>query len=115
MNTPLFDAALRSLPSYEGYYGDPPVNEEQYNALVWTQEWDKPTWANMLVLMENVQKENCKKLAKEKLAASDWSVLPDVNISNKSDFESYRATLRGLIINPVIDPVWPTEPQPVWV
>ena len=56
----------------------------------------------------------CKAEAKTRIAASDWAVLPDVGLANKSDFEDYRATLRDLIINPVANPVWPTEPQPVW-
>lgn len=57
----------------------------------------------------------CKEEAKNRIALTDWSVLPDVNISNKVEFEAYRAELRALIINPVVDPVFPTEPQPVWI
>lgn len=57
---------------------------------------------------------NCKAKAKEFIAATDWAVLPDVGLQNKSEFEAYRATLRALILNPVADPVFPTEPQPVW-
>jgi len=57
----------------------------------------------------------CVNKAKTLLASSDWSVLSDVNISNKADFEAYRAQLRTLMFNPVVDPVFPTEPQPVWI
>jgi hypothetical protein len=57
----------------------------------------------------------CSNEAKKRIAASDWSVLPDVNISNKAEFETYRAALRALIITPVANPVFPTEPQPVWI
>lgn len=60
------------------------------------------------------QKDACKAEAKAKLAASDWSVLPDVQITNKADFDNYRAILRGYVISPVTNPTWPTEPQPVW-
>lgn len=60
------------------------------------------------------QKNACKAQAKALLAASDWSVLPDVQITNKSAFDNYRAILRGYVISPVTDPTWPTEPQPVW-
>ena len=56
----------------------------------------------------------CKAKAKELIAATDWAVLPDVSLTNKSEFEAYRATLRSLILNPVENPQWPTEPQPVW-
>ena len=56
----------------------------------------------------------CKETAKYKINMCDWSVLPDVHLSNKEEFIVYRATLRALILNPVADPVFPTEPQPVW-
>lgn len=59
-------------------------------------------------------KQNCKDQAKRLIANSDWSVLPDVNITNKSEFESYRSQLRNLIINPVEDPIFPVEPNPIW-
>lgn len=57
----------------------------------------------------------CKEQAKRLIAASDWSVLPDVGISNVSEFEAYRAQLRALIKSPVANPTFPTEPQPVWI
>lgn len=60
------------------------------------------------------QKDACKTQAKALLAASDWSVLPDVQITNRAAFDNYRAILRGYVISPVTDPTWPTEPQPVW-
>jgi hypothetical protein len=56
----------------------------------------------------------CKAEAKKRIAASDWSVLPDVGLSNVSEFESYRAALRALIKNPVANPSFPTEPDPIW-
>lgn len=56
----------------------------------------------------------CKDKAKYLIAQTDWAALPDVNISNKAEFEEYRAKLRGYILNPVADPVFPPEPQPVW-
>lgn len=59
-------------------------------------------------------KQNCKNKAKKLIANSDWSVLPDVNITNKSEFELYRTQLRNLIINPVEDPIFPEEPNPIW-
>lgn len=65
-------------------------------------------------LMLEAELAACTAQAKALIAASDWSVLPDVNLTNKADFESYRATLRNLILNPVVNPVWPVEPQPVW-
>ena len=56
----------------------------------------------------------CKIQAKSLLQASDWASLPDVNLTNKDEFLSYRATLRNLVLNPVVDPQFPTEPTPIW-
>ena len=60
------------------------------------------------------QKDACKAQAKALLSASDWSVLSDVGLANKIDFETYRSTLRNLVLNPVENPTFPTEPTPVW-
>ena len=64
--------------------------------------------------LSEFKKQNCKDQAKQLITLSDWSVLPDVNISNKSEFESYRTQLRNLIINPVENPIFPVEPNPIW-
>lgn len=58
--------------------------------------------------------DECKAKAKQLIAATDWAVLPDVGLQNKTEFEAYRAQLRALIVTPVANPVWPTEPSPVW-
>ena len=60
------------------------------------------------------QKDACKAQAKALLAASDWSQMPDVSLQNKDAFAFYRLNLRNLVLNPVADPVWEAEPQPVW-
>ena len=64
--------------------------------------------------LSEFKKNNCKEESKKRIANSDWSVLPDVNITNKSEFESYRSQLRNLILNPVENPIFPEEPQPIW-
>jgi hypothetical protein len=91
---------------------------ETYDGLEWLDESTKPTQAELDALWQSTQdqiaKNACKNTAKALLAASDWSVLPDVQITNKSAFDNYRAILRGYVISPVTDPTWPTEPQPVW-
>lgn len=69
---------------------------------------------DLAAVTTQAQKDACKAQAKALLAASDWSVLPDVQITNKAAFDNYRAILRGYVISPVTDPTWPTEPQPVW-
>jgi len=68
---------------------------------------------NQLVL-EEIKKDNCKSKAKDLIANCDWSVLPDVNLQNKSEFENYRSILRNLILNPIEDPIFPIEPTPIW-
>ena len=73
---------------------------DDYNTLQWFDtNTTKPTKAE----------------AKRRIAESDWSVLPDVGISNVAQFETYRASLRELIKNPVANPSFPTEPEPVWL
>ena len=64
--------------------------------------------------LSEFKKNNCKEESKKRISSSDWSVLPDVNITNKSDFENYRSILRNLIINPIEDPIFPIEPNPIW-
>jgi hypothetical protein len=58
--------------------------------------------------------ELCKDEAKARIARTDWSVLPDVGLSNVSEFQVYRAALRALIKDPVVAPTWPVEPEPIW-
>lgn len=60
-------------------------------------------------------KKECKEEAKFRLVKVDWAALPDVPLANKEEFETYRATLRDLIINPVENPVYPEEPKAVWL
>jgi len=94
------------------------LNGDSYDGLTWYSDTPKPTQAELDALAIPteiaVAKANCKSQAKSLLAASDWSVLPDVQITNRSAFDNYRAILRGYVISPVTDPTWPTEPQPVW-
>jgi hypothetical protein len=69
---------------------------------------------DLAAVTTQAQKDACKAQAKALLAASDWSVLPDVQITNKAAFDNYRAILRGYVISPVTDPTWPSMPDPIW-
>jgi hypothetical protein len=111
------DNAMFKLPGFPGYRGNPPTTEEEYNSLDWSGEWDpvKPTWAQVQEQLTILLKEDVKNEAKKKIAAVDWSVLPDVQISNSADFIAYRAALREIIADPQLNQVYPTEPQPVWI
>lgn len=92
---------------------------EDWEGLEWQDTRPKPTkeaWEKEKARLIAYQpKQNCKDEAKKRIAFSDWSVLPDVNLSNRSDFESYRSVLRNLILNPVENPIFPTEPEPIWI
>ena len=92
---------------------------DSYDGLEWLDEVQtKPTEEEVndeiAALEAQAPLDACKNEAKQLIAASDWSVLPDVGLANVSDFKAYRAIIRQYILNPVADPVWPTEPQPVW-
>jgi hypothetical protein len=54
-------------------------------------------------------------VAKQRLKDSDWAVLPDVNLQNKTDWETYRSALRVIATNPQSGVLtWPTKPQEIW-
>lgn len=91
----------------------------EYSGLEWLdQVQQKPTEQEVndeiARLEAQAPLDACKAQAKDLIAKSDWAVLPDVGLVNISDFKGYRAILRQYILNPVADPIWPTEPTPVW-
>jgi hypothetical protein len=68
--------------------------------------------------------EQNKQAAVGRLQATDWTTIPDVADSTKSnpylsnvqDFVVYRNAVRQYAINPVAGDIdWPTKPQEVWV
>jgi hypothetical protein len=73
----------------------------------------------MIIINKEKQKEfkleQCKTKSKELIANCDWSVLPDVKIENKIEFENYRSILRNYILSPAENPIFPTEPTPIWI
>ena len=64
--------------------------------------------------LSKIQKDLCESKAKELISNCDWSVLPDVKLTNKVEFENYRSILRNLILSPIEDPIFPVEPKPIW-
>lgn len=91
----------------------------EYSGLEWLDKVQpKPTEdevnAEIARLEAQAPLDACKAEAKRRLADTDWSVLPDVVVKNKLAFETYRSEIRELVLNPVADPQWPNEPQPVW-
>jgi hypothetical protein len=94
------------------------LDGNSYSGLTWLDSSPKPTQEELDCAWETVQdqskKDICKAQAKALLAQSDWSVLSDVNLSNSAEFVAYRAVLRGLVINPEVNPTFPIEPQAAW-
>lgn len=63
---------------------------------------------------QQIQEAN-KAQAQSLLLASDFTQLPDVNLSNKADWSAYRSQLRAIANNPpVTRATFPTEPPLVW-
>jgi hypothetical protein len=67
------------------------------------------------------QKDSCKEQASALLYATDWTTIPDVAdlanspyLTNQAEFISWRSQIRELAVNPTSDPVFPTQPTPVW-
>lgn len=64
----------------------------------------------------------CSDQAKAILTATDWTSIPDVGnpdasnpyLVNQAAFIAYRSQIRALAINPVANPVWPTQPTEQW-
>ena len=79
----------------------------------------KPTQAELDALWASTYEAKClgeptKLKAKALISKTDWAVLSDVGLANQSAFVAYRAELRALITNPVAEPTWPVEPEPIW-
>jgi len=64
----------------------------------------------------------CKQTATGILNATDWTSISDVGdptkanpyLINQAEFIAYRSTVRNYAVNPVTDPVWPTQPTEQW-
>ena len=66
--------------------------------------------------------QQCKSTATNILNSTDWTAIPDVAdplksnpyLMNQDEFVAYRSTVRNYAVNPVVDPVWPTQPTEQW-
>jgi len=92
-------------------WGDP----FDYNDIYFIIQDEKPPIENFTEWNIEFKKNNCKDQAKFLISKSDWAVLPDVKIENKTEFENYRSVLRNYILNPVENPIFPPEPEPIWI
>lgn len=104
------------LPGCEFSWGEP-YNYEEINWVDSRPCPTKETWeAEKARLIAYQPKQDCKDKAKQLIALTDWSQLPDRSpmIANLQAFIDYRNTLLDLILNPVNNPVFPIEPNPIW-
>lgn len=74
-----------------------------------------------IAVQEEANKMSCKEQAQAILYKTDWTTIPDIalpennpRLLNQQEFITYRNTIRGYAINPVADPVWPTQPTEQW-
>lgn len=80
---------------------------------VWQVAYDNANRPPPAPTPEEIIQQN-KNRAESLLYDSDFAVLPDVNLLNKPDWESYRAALRAIVVDPTLDPVWPVKPPALW-
>jgi hypothetical protein len=108
------------------YVGKPwAINGNSYDGIEWLNSSPKPTQQELDALWPSTQdtlaKQDCKTQAQEILYKTDWTTIPDIalpennpRLLNQQEFITYRNTIRGYAINPVADPVWPTQPTEQW-
>jgi hypothetical protein len=58
--------------------------------------------------------EEVKAYAKQQLEETDYSVLSDVKLSNKLEFERYRSEMRDIYFNPRINFQFFPAPKAIW-
>jgi len=74
-----------------------------------------------VAVQTEADKLDCKAQATSILQATDWTSIADVGspennpyLTNQADFLFYRNVIRGYAVNPVENPVWPTQPTEQW-
>ena len=45
----LFDKVISTYAGFPGYQGNPPTTEQEYNSLDWFGEWQKPSWGELQI------------------------------------------------------------------
>lgn len=101
------------------------IDGEDYSTLQWYSSTPKPTQAELDALWSSTEdaqaKSLCKSQASQLLYETDWTTIPDVAnpannpyLMNQADFIAYRNTVRQLAVNPVVNPVFPTQPTAQW-
>jgi len=99
----IFDAINKLYPQVAVIRGD----------IAYDAEGNEVTY-DLQAVTAQAQKDDCKAKAKQLLSQTDWAVLPDVGLANSADFVAYRAIVRGLVISPVVDAVFPDVPLAIF-
>lgn len=91
------------------------TNQEAFDAEGNLVEYDS------VAVQEEADKMSCKQQAQEILYKTDWTTIADVAdpaytpyLMNQTEFKQYRAIIRNYAVNPIADPVWPTQPTEQW-
>lgn len=102
-------------------YGYDPLTQEYLIQQAIDSGWENITGSWPQQPSPEDFKEQCKETAMSLLSATDWSALAQVSdpvytphLLNPEEFATYRSQLREYAVNPVVDPVWPTQPTAVW-
>lgn len=101
------------------------ILDDDYLTFEWFSNTPKPTQAELDALAtstdEAIAKQSCKEQAQAILYKTDWTTIADVAdptytpyLMNQTEFKQYRAIIRGYAVNPVVNPVWPTQPEEQW-
>lgn len=93
---------------------------DKWEGLEWLDERPCPTkeeWENekaRLIAYQPLQ--DCKNKAQILLNESDFADLYSVRnkLENINEWDTYRAIIRELRINPIENPVFPNKPQTIW-
>ena len=113
LNKIMYDPSSNWNPPTGQTIGSIPDNIMVENGGVW--DGKKYTGPVVEEIPDDMKKKINAKLAKEQLKESDWVGLADVRakLSNLSEWDTYRASLRDFIINPKPDEL-PLKPKVIW-
>ena len=102
------------------------LSGNDYNSLQWFDDTPKPTQEELDALwpatLDAQAKSWCKQQAVTLLQATDWTTIPDVAnpsasnpyLMNQGAFIAWRSQVRALAVNPVVNPVFPAQPNEEW-
>ena len=108
-------------PADNTVYGYDPITQQDLIDQAIANGWENVTGNWPLPPTEDELKESCKGTASFLLQQTDWTTIPDIALpennpylTNQQEFIAYRNVIRNYAVNPVADPVWPTQPTEQW-